>query len=231
MELEVIAKIENGFKSKFGIPRQSGLIGVESKVVFEPGFRSPEAIRGIEQFSHIWLIWEFSEGFAGGSRDFSPTVRPPRLGGNKRVGVFASRSPNRPNKIAISAVKLERVEKTRRGPVLIVTGADMMNGTPIFDIKPYISYSDSIPGAICGYADEHQSDALKVEFSEEYSKDIPKGLKNTIIKILSGDPRPQYQNDPKREYSFDFDNYAVSFKVKDGVCYVTKAELKDTERK
>lgn len=229
MELRVVAHAENGFTSKFGIPRQSGLSSAETKIVFEPEFRSPEAVRGIEQFSHLWLIWGFSEGFANGSREFSPTVRPPRLGGNKRVGVFATRSPNRPNPLGLTVVKLCRVEHTERGEVLVVRGADMMNGTPIYDIKPYIAYADSVPDAVSGFADETAGYALTAELPKDLTKNYSEDFLAQLREILENDPRPSYRQDGEREYSFEFSGCAVSFKVEDGRAVLTR--LEKSERK
>ena len=229
MELCTIAKIENGFVSKFGIPRQSGLSSAESRIVFEPKFRSSEALRGIENFSHLWLIWQFSEGFAskpGGRRGFCATVRPPRLGGNKRIGVFATRSPNRPNPIGLSVVKLLRVEHTAdRGDILVVSGADLMNGTPIFDIKPYIAYADAVPTAVGGYSDADFGLDVSVPY-EIVHKISPDDLA-IITEIIRGDPRPSYQNDPEREYIFDYGGYSVGFKVDEKSAIVTKIEKRE----
>ncbi len=227
MELKVIARIENGFSQKFGIPRQSGLSSIPGKIVFEPAFRSHEAIRGITGFSHLWLIWGFSEGFAsGGKPDFSPTVRPPRLGGNMRVGVFASRSPNRPNPIGLSAVKLVGVEKTDRGDVLLIEGADLMNGTPIYDIKPYLSFADALPNAVCGFADDYSDYRLGVDIPENIAQNIQKNDLAALRDILKNDPRPSYQNDPEREYFFDYGGLCVGFRVENGVAKVTSIERK-----
>lgn len=222
--MKIIAKIHNDFKEKFGIPRQSGLSGeLLSRIVFEPEYRNPEALRGIEGYSHLWLIWQFSEAI----RDtWSPTVRPPRLGGNKRVGVFATRSPYRPNPIGLSSVKLVRVEQTEReGPVLIVSGADMLDGTPIYDIKPYIAYSDCHTDAISGFADPVREYALNVEFCKELLSKIDINKQNSLLKILEQDPRPSYQNDPEREYGMRFSDYEIFFKVKDDTLIVTRVEV------
>ena len=210
--MKIIARIHNDFKEKFGIPRQSGLSGgLESRIVFEPEYRNPEALRGIEGYSHLWLIWEFSEA----KREiWSPTVRPPRLGGNKRVGVFATRSPYRPNPIGLSSVKLERMEQTRdEGTVLIVRGADLLDGTPIYDIKPYLAYSDSHPDAIGGFADPVRNYALKVDFCKELLSKVHISKQKALIEILKQDPRPSYQNDPQREYGMRFADYEIFFKV------------------
>ena len=219
MELKVIAKIENGFTGKFGIPRQSGLCSAVSKIVFEPEFQSPEAIRGIEDFSHLWLIWDFSESHRDG---FSPTVRPPRLGGNRRIGVFATRSPFRPNSLGLTCVKLLGVEHTARGDVLLVSGADLMNGTPIYDIKPYIAYADSVPDAVSGFADDFSEYSLDVSIPDDLKDNIAADDLAPIIEILKNDPRPSYQDDPTREYSFEYADYSISFTVDGGVLTVTK---------
>lgn len=225
MELEIIARIENGFSSKFGIPRQSGLCSAVSKIVFEPKFRSPEALRGIEGFSHLWLIWQFSEAK---NSSFSPTVRPPRLGGNKRVGVFATRSPFRPNSLGLSCVKLVGIEHTKtRGDVLLVTGADLMNGTPIFDVKPYVAYADSRPEAVSGFAEEFKSYAIDVNIPEELEKIISPEDKEPLYEILKNDPRPSYQQDVERIYSFEYKDYAISFKVDGGTLTVTGLAMRN----
>ena len=212
--MKIIAKIKTEFPTKFGIPRQSGIIEtLKGKVVFEPEYRNLEAVRGLEEFSHLWLIWEFSEA----KRDtWSPTVRPPRLGGNVRKGVFATRSPFRPNPIGLSSVKLERIEiDTKLGPVLHVSGADLMDGTPIYDIKPYIAYTDSHPGAISGFASKPAEYLLEVVFPEELLQKVPETHRKSLIAVLEHDPRPQYQDDPERVYGMAFGNMEVRFKVID----------------
>lgn len=222
----MIARIENGFTSKFGIPRQSGLCSAVSQIVFEPEFRAPEAVRGIEEFSHLWLIWGFSEAETNG---FSPTVRPPRLGGNKRIGVFASRSPFRPNSLGLSCVKLEKVVGTKdRGTVLYVSGADMLNGTPIYDIKPYLRYADSRPEAVCSFADEARNYTLEVHFPDELKAGIPPEDIAVLEEILKYDPRPSYHTDPDREYSFEYSRCFISFRVEGGRLIVTKAGRRET---
>lgn len=213
-EIKQIAHIENDFTSKFGIPRQSGLLEkMRSTIVFEPEFRDEQSLREIDGFSHLWLIWQFSESV----RDtFSPAVRPPRLGGNKRVGVFATRSPFRPNSLGLSSVRLIAVKKTPdKGTVLEVTGADLMNGTPIFDIKPYIAYSDSHPDAICGFSDtaDEQHHSLNVTIPPEIESQIPADKLETLKALLALDPRPAYQDDPERVYGFGFANFEISFRV------------------
>ncbi|MBR2504782.1 MAG: tRNA (N6-threonylcarbamoyladenosine(37)-N6)-methyltransferase TrmO, partial [Elusimicrobiaceae bacterium] len=209
-ELKVIAHIKTDFKTKFGIPRQSGLVDLEALIVFTPEFRNDDALRGIEDFSHLWLIWNFSKAKRD---DWSPTVRPPRLGGNKRVGVFATRSPFRPNSIGLSSVKLLGVEKTENGTVLKVSGADLMDGTPIYDIKPYLPYTDCHPDAVGGFADEKLKDSLQVDFSKELLNKIPEGKRSALIELLSEDPRPHYITDDKRIYGFEFANFEIKFKV------------------
>lgn len=205
MEIEPIAFIENDYTEKFGIPRQSGLVELSSRIIFVDKYSDENALRGLEDFTHIWLIWEFSKANAG----FSPTVRPPRLGGNVRKGVFATRSPFRPNPLGLSVVKLERIE---RG-VITVSNADLMNGTPIYDIKPYLSYVDSIPDASNGWALAEHSGVLQVEFPEKLLWLISEENRRGLIKLLSQDPRPQYQNDPERIYTFTFGKREVSFRV------------------
>ena len=210
--LQVIAHIHTEFPTKFGIPRQSGIIdSLQGTIVFEPEYRNPEAVRGLEEFSHIWLIWEFSEAV----RDtWSPTVRPPRLGGNVRKGVFATRSPFRPNPIGLSSVKLERIEMDPKlGPVLHVSGADLMDGTPIYDIKPYIVYTDSHPDAVSGFASKPAEYLLKVEFPEELLAQVPETQRESLIAVLAHDPRPPYQDDPERIYGMVFTDREIRFKV------------------
>jgi len=217
-ETKIIAHIHNDFKTKFGVPRQSGLVqNVVSTIVFEPEFRDSTALRGIEQFSHLWIIWQFSEAVR---EDWSPTVRPPRLGGNKRMGVFATRSPFRPNAIGLSSVKLEGIEQTAEGTVLLVSGADLMNGTPILDIKPYLPFTDCHTDATGGYADEKFDYSLKVEIPDELLTNIPLDKRESLIGILSQDPRPSYQNDDSRVYGFEFGKNEIKFTVSDGVLKV-----------
>lgn len=210
--LKAIAHIETDFPTKFGIPRQSGIIGsLQGKIVFEPEYRNPEAVRGLEEFSHLWLIWEFSEAV----RDkWSPTVRPPRLGGNVRKGVFATRSPFRPNPIGLSSVKLEKIEiDAKLGPVLHVSGADLMDGTPIYDIKPYIAYTDSHPEAVSGFASKPAEYLLDVDFPDDLLMKVKPELRESLIEVLAHDPRPQYQADPERVYGMAFGGMEVRFKV------------------
>ena len=212
MILKIIAHIHTDFPTKFGIPRQSGIIGsLQGRIVFEPEYRNPEAIRGLEDFSHLWLIWEFSEA----KRDtWSATVRPPRLGGNTRKGVFATRSPFRPNPIGLSSVKLDHIEMDQKlGPVLHVSGIDLMDGTPIYDIKPYIAYTDSHPDAISGFASKPAEYLLEVEIPEDFIPKIPEDQRESLMAVLAHDPRPQYQDDPDRIYGMAFGNMEVKFKV------------------
>lgn len=219
--IEPVARIFNDLPSKFGIPRQSGLVReVESQILLEPAFRDPEALRGIEQFSHLWLIWGFSEHGADGT--WSPTVRPPRLGGNTRLGVFATRSPNRPNSLGLSSVELSRVELAASGgPILYVLGADLMNGSPIYDIKPYIPYSDCRADARAGYASE-PPDALSVIIPAELRTLLTPTEQLVIEALLAQDPRPSYQDDPERVYGMSFGGWNVRFCVKDSTLRVTE---------
>lgn len=209
--MKTIAHIRSDFKTKFGIPRQSGLADNTATIVFEPEYRFDEALRGIEEYSHLWLLWEFSEVK---DKEWSPTVRPPRLGGNKRVGVFATRSPFRPNPLGLSCVKLLKTEKTDEGTVLIVSGADLMDGTPIYDIKPYIPYADCKPEAFAGFAQEKKDYSLKVQCKEELQKLIPCEKQEVLLQILSQDPRPQYIDDPNRIYGFEFADFEIKFTVR-----------------
>lgn len=209
-ELKIIAHIETDFKTKFGIPRQSGLVDLEALIIFELEYRNDDALRGIEDFSHLWLIWNFS---AAEREEWSPTVRPPRLGGNKRVGVFATRSPFRPNAIGLSSVRLLGKVKTSRGTALRVSGADLLDGTPIYDIKPYLPYTDSHPDAIGGFADEKLKDFLEVDFPPELLKLIPENKKSAVLEILAEDPRPHYITDFDRIFGFTFADFEIKFKV------------------
>ena len=248
MNLEKIATAHNGFTDKFGIPRQSQEASlIETKIVFEPAFRDENMLRGIEGYSHLWLIWEFSQAIGGeaerlkgreADRQWKATVRPPRLGGNTRIGVFATRSPFRPNRLGLSSVELVRLEKTAtEGTVLVVRGADLMDGTPIYDIKPYLSYSDSHPDARNGFGDEHKDYRLKVEWliGGEAERLIGKhqtpdtrhqtpGDRLQIEEILSQDPRPAYQDDPERIYKLDYAGWKVSFRVEGDTVYVLQLE-------
>lgn len=222
--MKIIAKIESDYKEKFGIPRQSGIADeLTAKIVFEPEYRVSEALRGIEDYSHLWLIWQFSKAVR---EDWSPTVRPPRLGGNKRMGVFATRSPFRPNPIGLSSVKLLGVEHTKdRGDVLIVSGADLLDGTPIYDIKPYLPFTDSHPDAVGGFSENVRYYALKVDFCKELLTKIHISKQKPLLKILEHDPRPSYQNDADREYGMKFAEYEIFFKVDDHTLTVTRVEV------
>ena len=210
--MRIIAHIETDFPTKFGIPRQSGIIAsLQGRIVFEPGYRNAEAVRGLEDFSHLWLIWEFSEAKR---EEWSPTVRPPRLGGNVRKGVFATRSPFRPNPIGLSCVKLERIEiDPKDGPVIFVSGIDMMDGTPIYDIKPYIAYTDSHPEAVSGFASKPAEYLLEVDFPENLLQKVPELQRESLIAVLQHDPRPQYHDDPERVYGMVFGALEVKFRV------------------
>lgn len=218
--LKVIAHIHSDFKTKFGIPRQSGIVPeLTARIIFEPEFNSEDTLRGIEQFSHLWLIWQFSESVRD---NWSATVRPPRLGGNKRVGVFATRSPFRPNAIGLSCVGLERVEKDKSGKLcLVVSGADLMDGTPIFDIKPYLPFTDSVRDADGGFADDRYDYSLKVDFSENLLNILPADKRSAAIGILAHDPRPSYQNIPNRIYGVEFAGYDIKFTVDSDLLTVT----------
>ncbi|MBR5266822.1 MAG: tRNA (N6-threonylcarbamoyladenosine(37)-N6)-methyltransferase TrmO [Lachnospiraceae bacterium] len=221
----IIARIYTDFPTKFGIPRQSGLIeSLKAEIVFEPEYRNQDALRGLEEFSHLWLLWEFSEAVR---KDWSPTVRPPRLGGNKRVGVFATRSPFRPNAVGLSCVKLERIElHTERGPVLHVSGADLMNGTPIYDIKPYLPFVDSHPEASGGFTDQTKEYGLQINVSDDLLDVVSEDKREALKAVLAHDPRPSYQNDPQRIYGMEFAGYEVKFRVEEGTLYVINIEAK-----
>ena len=221
--MKIIAKIKTDMPDKFGIPRQSGIVnGLTGKIIFEPEYRVREALSGIEEFSHLWLLWEFSENKRDG---WSPTVRPPRLGGEKRKGVFATRSPFRPNPIGLSCVKLEGVEYTRDlGPVIYVSGVDLMDGTPIYDIKPYITYTDSRPDAVQGFAEDFVDYALKVNFPQELLDMIPAEKQAGIIGILKHDPRPAYQDSPDRVYGVKYLDFDIHFKVDKNILSVIDVE-------
>ena len=228
--MQIIARVRNDFPTKFGLPRQSGLVqAVESRVVFEPEYRVPEALRGIEDFSHLWLVWGFHEAKRAGGNEggWQPTVRPPRLGGNMRLGVFATRSPFRPNPIGLSCVKLVRVEDDpREGRVLVISGADMMDGTPVYDVKPYLPYADCHPEATGGFTDQTQKRQVSVEIPSEWLAVIPKDKLEALRGVLQQDPRPAYHHDPERVYGFGFAGMEIRFRVQEGVltvCEVTKA--------
>lgn len=220
--LKVIAHIKTDFSDKFGIPRQSGLVNTKGKIIFEPDYRDDSALRGLEDFSHLWLIWGFSANKTVG---FSPTVRPPRLGGNKRMGVFATRSPNRPNPIGLSSVKIEEIYRDgNNGTVIIVSGADLLNNTPIYDIKPYLKFTDCHPEAKGGFADEVIEDKLTVEFLDGLQQKIDNDDLQNIIAILGSDPRPHYHVD-ERVYAFEFAKYHIEFSVKDDLLTVCSVSL------
>lgn len=223
--MRVIARVHSDFPTKFGVPRQSGLVGaLESTLVFEPEFRSEEALRGLEGFSHLWLVWVFHQAVR---RDWSPTVRPPRLGGNARMGVFATRSPFRPNPIGLSAVELAGVERTARwGTVLRLRGADLVDGTPVLDVKPYLPYADCIPGALGGFAAAPAGAALAVEIPPELLERVPPQRRDALRAVLAQDPRPHYQADPERVYGFGFAGLEVRFSVAGGV--LTVREILET---
>ena len=215
--MNVIARMKSDFSTKFGIPRQSGLVAeLESTIIFEPSYRNPDALRGLENFSHLWLIWQFSQALR---TEWSPTVRPPRLGGNTRMGVFATRSPFRPNSIGLSSVKIISLENTQQyGTVIHVSGADLMDGTPIFDIKPYIPYSDCHPEALGGFTDNAD------DFPPHLLEMIPKSKREALIGVLSHDPRPSYQQDPDRQYGLTFADFNVRFYVRDKMLTVVSVE-------
>lgn len=223
MEMHPIAHMRSDFPTKFGIPRQSGLVEeLRSMIVFEPEYRSEDALRGIEDFSHLWLIWQFSQAVREG---WSPTVRPPRLGGNTRMGVFATRSPFRPNNLGLSCVRLLEVKHTQQyGTVLIVGGADLLDGTPIFDIKPYIPYSDSRPEAAGGFTDRVGDFLLKVDFPQELLKKLPPDKQAAAIGVLSHNPRPSYQNQPGRVYGLSFGGFDIRFTVEEETLTVLNVE-------
>lgn len=210
--MQVIAHIRSDFKTKFGIPRQSGLIeALKAQIFFEPEFRRPEALRGLEGFSHLWLLWHFSET---ARERWSPTVRPPKLGGNARMGVFATRSPFRPNPLGLSAVRLERIElQSPQGPILHVAGADLMDGTPIFDIKPYLPYADSYPDALGGFALSSKQGSLAVNCPAALLEKLPAGRRDGLLAVLAQDPRPSYQHAPNRVYGLEFAGFEVRFTV------------------
>lgn len=218
-----IAFMRSDFSSKFGIPKQSGLVpALKARVVFEPEYRSADALRGIEGYSHLWLLWHFSGAVREGEV-FSPTVRPPRLGGNVRIGVFASRSPFRPNHIGLSCVELERVDfDTADGPVLIVRGADLMDGTPILDVKPYVPYADCRSGATGGFTDNVAARSVQCVFPPELLEKVPEDSREALIGVLEQDPRPSYHNDPARVYGFPFAGFEIRFRVSDGVLTVVE---------
>ncbi len=219
MELYTIAKIHTEFPEKFGVPRQSGLVpSLCGEIVFEPEFRSMDAVRGLEEFSHIWLLWEFSEAKREG---YALTVTPPRLGGKVRKGVFATRAPYRPNSIGLSSVKLEKIyEDKDRGPVLVVSGADLLDGTPIFDIKPYLPYTDAHPEAEGGFGEKHKKDQIEVVFPEELQRNLPKDLQEKVLDVLKQDPRAAYNKKPDYVYGMRFCGYDIRFSVENEVLLI-----------
>ena len=225
MNIKPIAFIHTDFPEKFGIPRQSGLVeGLKGKLVFEPEFRNPDAVRGLEEFSYLWLIWEFE----GVEREaWSPTVRPPRLGGNERKGVFATRSPFRPNPIGLSSVKLENIEMTQEGPVIWVSGVDLRDRTPIYDIKPYLEYADSHPGAGSGFAQEYTKEQLEVEIPQELLSQFPAEQQQVVIQLLAQNPKPSYQHDPARQYGMTYAGFHIGFRISEHRLVVT--EVRKTE--
>lgn len=222
-EINIIAHIKSDFSSKFGIPRQSGLVDeLEATIIFEPEYRNPDTLRGLEEYSHLWILWQFSECI---DKDWSPTVRPPRLGGNKRMGVFATRSPFRPNPIGLSCVKLIGIEKTEKhGCVIRVSGADLLDGTPIYDIKPYLPYVDSHPDASNGFALDEKEGSLEVKIPDEIIKIIPTEKQAALKAILSQDPRPGYQDIPDRIYGIEFAGFNVRFEIQNNI--LTVIEIK-----
>jgi len=222
-EIKIIAHIRSDFPTKFGLPRQSGLVSeLRAEIVFEPEYRNPDALRGLEGFSHLWIIWEFSEAKR---ENWSPTVRPPRLGGNTRKGVFATRSPFRPNPIGLSCVEILGIRQDKElGPVIEVGGADLMDGTPIYDIKPYIPYADAHPEAKEGFTAQNQGYRLEVEIPEKMQKQLPPDKLKGLYGILAQDPRPSYQDDPERIYGFEYAGYEVKFRVSGNKLCVVEIE-------
>lgn len=220
VSLQIIARIQTDFPTKFGIPRQSGLVdSLTARIVFCPPYRNPDALRGLTEYTHLWLLWYFSEAARTG---WQPTVRPPRLGGNTRMGVFATRSPFRPSPLGLSSVRLERIDwETPEGPTLLVRGADLMDGTPIFDIKPYLPYVDSHPEASNGFALSQKEGVLSVCFPEPLLFRIPEALRDGLIQVLAQDPRPSYQNEPERIYKMNFREFDIHFCVDGPTLFVT----------
>lgn len=223
VEMKIIARMKSDFPTKFGIPRQSGLVkSLRSTIVFEPEYRNPDALRGLEDFSHLWIIWQFSQAVRP---DWSPTVRPPRLGGNTRMGVFATRSPFRPNEIGLSSVEITGIEHSEQyGTVIHVSGADLMDGTPIFDIKPYIPYADCHPNATGGFTDNADDFLLEVQCAPDLLALIPKSKQDALMDVLSHDPRPSYQADSERIYGLSFSEYNIRFQVSDKLLTVIEIE-------
>ncbi len=227
--IKKVATIRSDFPSKFGIPRQSGIASaLKAQIVFEPEYRDANAVRGLEGFSHIWVIWQFSMAVGKG---WSPTVKPPRLGGNTRMGVFATRSPFRPNNIGLSCVKLESIEYSREeGPILHVLGADLLDGTPIYDIKPYLPHVDSHPEAMGGFTNQNKEYELEVEFPKEWLQLVPQEKREALIQVLSQDPRPPYQSDANRIYGMEFADLEIKFKVNEKLLTVCKIEPRIEKR-
>ena len=218
-KLVAVAKIYTEFTDKFGIPRQSGLVSsLRGEIVFEPAFRNKDAIKGLEEFSHIWLLWEFSEAKR---EDYALTVTPPRLGGKEKRGVFATRAPYRPNSIGLSSVKLEKIYfDEKRGPILVVSGADILNGTPIYDIKPYLPYTDSHPDARGGFGEEHKADGIMVVFPREQKLKLPDDVFQKALEVLKQDPRAAYNKKPDYIYGMSFSGFDIRFTVEDDILYV-----------
>ena len=215
--MKVIAHIQSPFPEKFGIPRQAGIVNTPAHIIFEPEYRVAEAVRGLEGFEYIWLLWAFSHTHPNAHQGWSPTVRPPRLGGNERVGVFATRSPNRPNPIGLSSVKLTAVElTTEQGPMLHIEGADLMDGTPIYDIKPYLPYTDSHPDARSGFATQPADSLLEVCCRDELMAKLPMDKRASLVDILAHDPRPRYHDDPERVYGMAYGGYNIRFRISKG---------------
>ena len=224
--MKIIARIHTDFKEKFGIPRQSGIINeLVGRIVFEPEYRRKEAFRGLDGYSHLWIIWQFSEAVRD---EWSPTVRPPRLGGNKRIGVFATRSPYRPNPIGLSSVKIEKIDlEASDGPIIYVKGADMLDGTPIYDIKPYLPFTDCHPDAQGGFADEVKEYKADVVFPDDLLEKIDTGDRKALISILENDPRPSYKRDATESYGMSFSRYEITFRAEDGRITVTDITVKN----
>lgn len=220
--MKPIAHIETLYKSKFGVPRQAGLVSAPARVVFEPEYRVAEAVRGLEEFDYVWLLWQFHLTVR---QEWSPTVRPPRLGGNKRVGVFATRSPFRPNPIGLSSVRLLKIAFEDDGPVLYVEGADLVDGTPVYDIKPYLPYTDSHPDARSGFAPARPEASLRVDDPDGLIERLPEELRRPLVETLMNDPRPHYQHDPERVYGMPFDRWEVRFRIDGDVLQVVDIAL------
>ncbi len=223
-EFKVIARVRSGFAEKFGVPRQAGLAATRARIVFEPEYRVSDALRGLDGFSHIWVLWQFSQAVR---ENWSPTVRPPRLGGNARLGVFATRSPFRPNNIGLSAVKLLAIERLDGlGDTLLIEGADMLDGTPVFDIKPYLPYADAIADARGGFADG-APERLSVEISPELLEKLPESEREAVLELLALDPRPRYQHDAERVYGFEYAGFEIKFRVDETKLFVGEIERKE----